>query len=931
MMIPVRVKVALPVAVLMVIGIALFVMGEAADAFGVVPGKVETTAVNRDGTLDFQAGSHPYAYTVSFEFKQNAEKKELEGQARDIEVDLPPGLVGNPDATPRCSREDFENSFPQCPGDTQIGWAEAQVEGFTLAESPVYNLVPPPGVPARFGFSAANNHALADASVRTGSDYGVTVTDNNIPTDLKIESVSETIWGVPAEESHDFERYCTSPHPGLESDIKGCHSDTAAKPFLTLPTSCTGPLTTTVRADSVENPGVFESESAVSLDAGGNPFGLVGCEKLAFDPSISLEPDTTSAESPSGLNVNLEVPQEESTTGLAEANLREAVVKLPAGMTVSPSAANGLEVCTLQEIELEGPRAPSCPDSSKIGKVEIETPLLEAPLQGSVFVAQQGNLPGIGSNPFGSLFALYLVAEGDGALVKLPGKIELDEEGQLTARFGEDPLTRQFLPQLPFSDLKMSIFGGHGAPLMTPAGCGSYTASSVLAPWSGTPPVSSLSDFTIDQGCSQGFAPSFSGGTSNNQAGAYSSFGVTFARQDREQRFSGVQVTTPPGLLGDLKSVVQCPEPQAGKGECGPGSLIGEATTAVGPGEDPYWVKGGRVYLTGPYNGGPFGLSIVVPTTAGPFTLTGNGGPGREIVRSSIRVDPHTTQITVVSDPLPSILQGVPLDVRTINVTIDRPGFMFNPTDCAPLNLTGMIISSNDTVADVSSPFEAANCANLQFKPSLAVSAAAKTSKADGASLLFKIKAGSGQANTAKLRITFPKQLPARLTTLQKACVDKVFDTNPAACPAASAIGTATVHTPVLANPLTGPIYLVSHGGAAFPDAVIVLQGEGITVYLDANTNIKKGITSSTFNSVPDAPFSTVEATLPQGPHSAFATDIPTAAKGSMCGQKLTMPTAFTGQNGVFQTRTTKIVVTGCPKKTKQKTKARNKQHKHKK
>jgi len=402
---------------------------------------------------------------------------------------------------------------------------------------------------------------------------------------------------------------------------------------------------------------------------------------------------------------------------------------------------------------------------------------------------------------------------------------------------------------------------------------------------------------------------------------------VTLSRQDGEQRLAGVQVTTPPGLLGVLKSVTRCPEPQASQGACGPESLIGEATVAAGPGEDPYVVKGGRVYLTGPYRGAPFGLSIVVPTTAGPFTLTGNGGPGREIVRAAVNIDPHTAQITVTSDPLPTILQGVPLDIRTINVTVNRSGFMFNPTNCTALVVTGTIASTSGAGTGVSSPFEAANCATLPFGPKLAASTAGHASKANGTSFMVKLaSAGLGQeADIARVDLQLPKALPSRLTTLQKACLAAVFNANPAACLEGSNIGRATIHTPLLASPLSGPAYLVSHGGAAFPDVEFVLQGEGVTLILDGKTDIKKGITYSRFDTAPDAPFTTFETVLPAGPHSVLAANVPEKAKFSLCGTSLAMPTEITGQNGAVLRQTTKIAVTGCAKakKTKKAKKAR--------
>jgi hypothetical protein len=656
---------------------------------------------------------------------------------------------------------------------------------------------------------------------------------------------------------------------------------------------------------------------------------IEGCGLLAFGPSltarpIGVQPGVPLADSPSGLSFDLRVPQEESLTGLAIANLKNTVVTLPAGIAVSPSAANGLGACTEEEIGLHNAQKPSCPDDSKVAEAEIVTPLLQAPLKGSVYLAQQGDAgPAQGSNPFSSLLALYLVAEGSGALVKLAGHVEVDPStGQLTTTFENNP-------QIPFNELKLSFFTGPRAPLVTPLACGTYTTTTQLTPWSAPfsgPPATPSDSFTVASGCGGGFAPSFTAGMTSDQAGAFGQFSVTFSRQDGEQRLAGVQVTMPPGLLGVLKSIVQCPEPQASQGACGPESLIGHTTAAAGPGPDSFYV-GGNVFLTGPYKGAPFGLSIIVPAVAGPFNL------GNVIVRAAINVDPHTAQITVTSDPLPRILQGIPLDLRTVNVTVDRAGFMFNPTNCSPLTVAATIVSTSGAGIGASSPFHVTNCATLGFKPKFTVSTQAKTSKANGASLDVKVTSRSGQANIAKVDVSLPKALPSRLTTLQKACAEAQFNTNPAGCPAGSVIGMAKALTPVLNVPLTGPAFLVSHGGAAFPDVEFILQGQGVTILLDGKTDIKKGITYSKFETVPDAPISSFETVLPEGPHSVLAANVPAKAKGSMCSTSVVMPTMITGQNGAVVRQTTKIAVTGCPKvkKAKKKTakKARKASHRH--
>jgi hypothetical protein len=467
-----------------------------------------------------------------------------------------------------------------------------------------------------------------------------------------------------------------------------------------------------------------------------------------------------------------------------------------------------------------------------------------------------------------SLIALYIVIEGQGALIKLGGTVALDPNtGQITATFDNNP-------QLPFSELRLKFFPGPRAPLVTPSTCGTYAATSQLTPWSSSTPFEPVANsFSIESGCAHAFAPSFTAGTTNLQAGGYTPFSLTL------------------------------------KGECSEAALLGESTASAGPGEDPFWVKGGRVYLTGPYGGAPFGLSIVVPAVAGPFNL------GNVIARSGISVDPHTAQ-AIITTALPTIKDGIPLDVRTVNVTIKRPGFIFNPTSCTPSAVGGTVGSTAGASATVSSPFDVANCAALPFAPRLTASVGAHASKSNGTSFRVKLEsAGIGQANIHKVDLQLPSELPSRLSTLQKACLAAVFEANPAGCGAESVIGNATIRTPLLAAPLTGPAYLVSHGGAAFPDVEFVLQGEGVTLILDGQTQIKNGITYSRFETAPDAPFTSFETELPAGPHSILGAYVPKTPY-NLCASSLQMPTEITGQNGAVIRQSTSITPTGsCPPK----------------
>jgi hypothetical protein len=878
--------------------------------------KYEVRAEADGGALDTQAGSHPFQLTTTVSLNQQPNALEASALVKDVSVQLPPGLVGNPTPIPQCTAVLFEDN--ECQANTAIGVSATKV-GFNAlgpevntAVKPVFNLVPSAGEPARFGFLIHGVDVFLDTSIRTGGDYGVTVNVKNIPQQAVLLASQVTIWGVPGDPSHDNARGEGCVNPFGKCVPLG---QTSPPPFLSLPTSCTGPLQSSAQADSWAEPGVFDSiapsEPTEALD---------GCNRLPFNPTIDVASDGQQGSTPTGLNVGIHVPQDLvlNSTALAESNVKDTTVTLPAGVTLNPAAADGLQACSEAQVALSVHSVPTCPDASKVATVSIKTPLLPNALTGAVYLAEQDK------NPFGSLVALYLVAQDpvSGTLVKLAGEVKPDlVTGQLVSTFKNTP-------QLPFEDLQLHFFGGDRAPLATPGLCGTYTTTASIAAWSGNPPSEPSSSFQITSGpngsaCSNPlpFAPSLTAGTTSIQAGGFSPFTMTMSREDGQQNLKSVQLHMPPGLLGTLASVKLCGEVQANAGTCGPESLIGHTIVSVGLGGDPFSVTGGEVFITGPYEGAPYGLSIVNPAKAGPFDL------GKVIVRAKIEVDPRTAALTVSTDQdgpyaIPRILDGIPLQIKHVNVSIDRPGFTVNPTNCGKLQITGSLGSDRGSSSSVAIPFQVTNCATLAFKPKFAVSTSGKTSRANGASLHVKLTYPSGpyDANIARVKVDLPKQLPSRLTTLQKACPAQTFEANPAACPAASIVGHAVAKTPVLPVPLSGPAYFVSHGGEAFPSLIVVLQGYGTSVQLVGTTFINKaGITSSTFKTVPDVPVGTFELTLPQGKDSALA------ANGNLCASKLTMPTAFTAQNGATIKQNTPISVTGCAKK---KAKRAGKQHK---
>ncbi|HEX5307873.1 MAG TPA: hypothetical protein VFW38_02205 [Solirubrobacteraceae bacterium] len=897
-----------------------------------------------EGASATQAGSHPYDLQLNFNLDSDANGT-TGGTLRNAIINLPPGIIGNPYAVPRCSRQQFLHGFEACPAETQVGVDRPALPTPSLGELkkgefqlrlPVYNLTPPPGVPAEFGFTAQGTTILIDAGVRSGSDYGITGSVRNLSYHVVANRI--TLWGVPYEESHKFERCgdtidgaynCGLPAPAV-----------APQALLTLPSSCEGPPIFHLTADSWK-PGEPAASKSFTLHGPlGEPLGIAGCEHLSFSPYLSASPDTSYADTPAGLTVDVKVAQEGliAAKGVATSNIKGTTVTLPEGVAINPGQAAGLTACGPSEdgLTTEAEKAEGqedndpahCQGSSRVGTDEIVTPLLAKPLQGSVYV-----MP---SNP--PHVQLLVTAEGEGVSLKLVGDVHLNEQtGQLVTTFSNTP-------SLPFTDFKLSFSGGGQAALSTPTRCGTYTTTSDFTPWS-SPAVEDLfrsSSFAVTAGTGGAacpasgalpFTPSMVAGSTTDQAGGFTDFSLLLTRQDDQQRIASLKFKTPEGLLGMISKVPLCPEAQANAGTCSNASQIGHTVVAAGPGPYPLVVpQPGQgpapIYLTEGYKGAPYGLSIVVPLHVGPFVLP------TQIVRAKIEVDPRTTELTVTTDPLPQVIGGVPADLRAIDAVIDRPGFMFNPTGCQPGSFSGSATGAEGSNVPISTHFQMGSCKSLTFKPDFKVSTNAKTSRKNGASLDAKIIYPKGpfpdnqasiQSNVKAVKVDLPKQLPSRLTTLQKACPARTFEANPAACPAGSMVGSASAQTPVLPVTLTGPAYFVSYGGAKFPELVIVLQGYGVTVQLHGETFINEhtNITSSTFRQVPDVPIESFELRLPQGPNSALA------AIGNLCSKPLKMPTAFTGQNGATLKQSTPITVNGCPKH-KHKSKLKAKAHKKK-
>ncbi len=896
------------------------------------------------GEPETRAGSHPHLASTDFFLSTvlRPEGDEFSTEAlKDAIVDLPPGLLGNPQAVKQCTMADLLGERgplrpSKCPGETQVGVLTLWENGFSAdptptpgepvpVDFPVYNMVPPEGTAAVLGINVAGALITVGATlVPEGDDYTVRATSLNAPVTVPFSGVTFTIWGVPADPSHDPDRQCAG--------FKDCPSADAANPkaFFTLPTSCIGPVRTDLDAtswlDSSDSASFLSHDNTLPTP---NPIGNTACNALELDPTLEARPTTNVADSPSGLDVDLHIPQDTFTdpNGTVSAHLKEAIVTLPEDLTVNPSGANGLDGCSPAEIGL-GSEAPArCPNASKLGIVEVLTPLLADhdengepigphPVPGAVYIADPFD------NPFNSLLALYVVLDDPetGVVVKLAGEVKADPAtGQLTTSFRDNP-------QVPFEDFRLHFFGGAGGSLRTPATCGTYETTSSMTPWSAPesgPPDTPSDTWAIEQAPGGGAcagspgalpnAPSFDAGTVAPIAAASTPLVVNLRRNDGSQQFRSLTVTPPQGLVGKLAGIPACPDSvlaaaaaKSGRAEeaspsCPLASYVGSVDAAAGAGPAPYHAPG-KAYLAGPYKGAPLSLAIVTPATAGPFDL------GTIVVKTALYVDPKTAQITAVSDPIPSILQGIPLDVRSVHVKMDRPDFILNPTSCDPMTFGGQLLSTLGNSAALQSRFQVSDCGRLGFKPKLSLRLKGATKRGRYPALTAVLEPRPGDANLADISVALPHSEFLAQEHIRTVCTRVQFAADQ--CPPAAIYGTATVTTPLLDYPLTGPVYLRSSNNP-LPDLVPDLRGpawQPIKLESAGRTDSINGGIRNTFDFVPDAAFTKLVLQMQGGKKGLLVNS------RNICQHKNRATVKMGAHNGdVFEARP--VLRASCPKK----------------
>ena len=920
--------------------------------FGVVPGTFKADAIaDAGGTPYTQAAGHPYGGAASFRFNTRLEPDPFfgnrpvpDGDIKDIVVELPVGFVGDPTVAPTCdSNAKIITSAQQltqaCPPEAQVGVTSATfAELFGAGEEtffePVYNVGPLRGDAATFAFSVLGVVIYIHATVRTGDDYGVTTTIPNISTEIRPLGASLTLWGTPASPVHTPERgqdCVENTYAGKHCNGGNIPSSAPVVPFLTNPANCAAPpAVTTMHVDSWQEPGAWKTYSVTAPP-------LVGCDAVDFSPSLEARPTTNVADSPSGLNVDLHIPQNENPEGLAEANLRDTTVVLPQGLVVNPSAANGLGACTEAQFgftEMEGdivhttPAPGECPADAKLGSVLIETPVVDHPLKGSVYIAQPH------ANPFGSLLALYATIDdpATGVVVKLAGKVEADPTtGQLTATFKQNP-------QLPFEDFHLNFFEGAGGSLRTPATCGQYSTTSLMTPWSAPysgPPATPSDSWAIERAphgaCASSAAalpnsPSFEAGTVTPLSGAYSPFVMKLTREDGSQELKGLNLTLPPGLTGKLAGIPYCSDAQIAQAQsrnkpeegavekahpsCPQASEVGTVTIGAGAGPNPYYVQG-HAYLAGPYKGAPLSLVIVTPAVAGPFDL------GTVVVRAALFVNPETAQITVKSDEIPHILEGIPLDVRSIAVSVDRSGFTLNPTNCEAQSITGSAIAVGGSEASLSNRFQVGECGALPFKPKLKLRLKGATGRIGHPALTAVLTAKPGEAGIGRAQVNLPHGEFLDQGNLNKTCTKPVLLAGQ--CPASTVYGHATAWTPLLEKPLEGNVYLVGGYGYKLPALVAELNGQiRILLVGKVDSGKNKGI-RNTFELVPDAPVEKFVLEMKGGKKYGLLENSENLCTATKANRQANV--RFTGQNGKV-TQYKPVVANQCGKAKK-----KNKKH----
>jgi hypothetical protein len=862
---------------------------------------------------DSQAGGHPDLIT-SFALKDPGSPE----AAKNVVFNAPEGVFGNPNAITRCTASDFAQQ--ECPVNAQAGiiTIRGNYEGdpeHLFGTAPVFDMVPQQEETARFSFivPTLDIPVAIPVAVRTGSDYGLRFSVTEITQLIPLRSAKLSLWGMPGLTTHNTQRFPKgSPGkpagcPGLENS--GCVTSTKVsipvQPLINYPTTCAGSsLITELDVQSYQEPTeLSHAESEYPP--------VTGCEKETFKPALTASLTTNESDAPSGLNLGFKVPQTFGFTP-SPSQAKSVTVTLPPGLTINPDAADGQTSCSDAQANFNSEAAGNCPDNAKIGTIALGTEALDGPLVGSIYIGEP--VPG-------DQYRLFMILSGFGMNAKLIGSVKPNPEtGQLTAFF-ED------LPQVPFDDFDIHLFASDRGLMATPIACTLYPVSASFVPWNEKlANQSSERQLSISSGpygtrCAEQirkFKPRLVAGTSNPVAGAFSNFHLKLDRDDGDQFLGDVNFTMPPGFTGDLTGISYCPEvsivaaaAKLGRDErlvpsCPVSSQVGTSNVAAGPGSHPFHAVG-KMYLAGPLKGAPLSIVAITPALAGPYDY------GVVVVRVALHVDPQTAQVSAVSDTVPSIIGGIPIRMRSIQVNIDKPNFTINPTNCSPFSVDSQGIGDQGTITDFSSYFHAVNCASLGFKPQMTLrqlGGRKATRRTKNPELQFDLRTRTGDANVKSLSVTLSSAFAIDQRHLGNICSEKELTEKQ--CIGRTPIGKATTTTPLLDQPLSGPVYAVS-GSGGLPKLAIILNGQvDLQPRAETKTIVKNGVGQlrTTVPVVPDAPIGHFRLTVFGGTTGYLVNT------RSICRQNPVTKVAYIGQNGKTHAENVKLKA-ACGKKSK--------------
>lgn len=826
--------------------LAITVLTSSARAaeFEIVPGSFVVRMLNAAGQPENRAGAHPDR--VDIDFALHAEGT----TPRDLVFELPPGFGGNPGAVEECLRESFE-AGEECPPESQVGVTRFAFSEGGEVELPIFQLEPGPGEFLSFASKAVLGSSLK-AELRP-ADFGITLRAGDLPEQQLSEGRME-LWGVPA----DHQTGITIPR----------------RPLLTTPTRC-GPITFTFRTRS-------RLEGAPWLSASSDTGApLEGCADLGFAPSLAMGLGNPVADSPTGVRMEVSTPEEAEGSELADSLIEDATIELPAGVTVSPSGAASLTACSDAQLDLQSTGEAHCPPASKVGTVELASPAIKDPLTGNVYLGEE-------RPP--ERFRLFVVAPGPGVIVKFAGALHVDP---VTGLFSA---TLADLPQVPLRRLSLSFDGGPGALLASPLACGPAAAVARFVPYGRGATVESRASVSIGArvpGAScpgaAPFAPRLEAHSSNTAIGRQTAFTVNLLRRDGEQVPRRFTLSLPMGLSAALGSVQPCPVAGVEAGVCPAASRIGAVQAKVGSGPNPVALRGGA-YVTGPYRRAPFGMLLQLPAAIGPFNL------GTISFRAAATLDGKTGRVAISTDSMPTQVEGIPVRFQAIELSIDRPGLLHNPTSCRPAAVDATIEASSGALATATSPLALSGCGRLGFHPRfrIALETGGKLRRNAHPALRISARLRPRDTGLRAMKIALPRGLRLGLAGLDEICSRP--DAAAGACPAGARVGTASARTSLLSEPLKGAIYIVQPSGDGLPDLGISLAALGTRVSLSGRTGSEDGHLVTKLVGLPDMSLSSFTMRIGGGSDGAFSFDSGLCDRGRP--RRLEALLRATGQNG---------------------------------